>query len=162
MCGPGVVVFSYANWAARYPEFSSVSPATAQQYFNEAQLYCDNTPCSIVADSRPGGEREILLNMMTAHIAQLSQPVGGVAASGSSTPAAPSPLVGRISSATEGSVSVQTQMDLPPGSAQWFAQTQYGAAYWQATAKYRMMTYVPGRTPVSNPWASPLGRYRRR
>jgi Protein of unknown function (DUF4054) len=140
-CG-GVVQFSYARWSARYPELAKwVSGATAQEYFNEAQLYCDNTRCSIVRDLC---ERALLLNMMTAHIAALNAPINGQA---------PSPLVGRIGGATEGSVSVQTQMDLPAGSAQWYAQSKYGLAFWQATAKYRMMMYVPGPVPVVNPWA---------
>lgn len=151
MCGTGVVTFSYPRWAARYPEFSGVSEATAQAYFDEAGLYCDNTPCSIVADL---GERAILLNMVTAHIASLNAPVSA-GGSGSS-------LVGRISSASEGSVSVQAQMDLSPGSAQWYGQTKYGIAYWQATAKYRTMTYVPGPVPPVNPWGFRGGWLRRR
>lgn len=136
----GVVVFDYAAWSARYPEFSSVMQATAQQYFYEAQLYCDNTPCSIVRDLC---ERSILLNMVTAHIAALNAPLNGQPSS---------PLVGRISNATEGSVSVGAQMDMPPGSAQWFNQTKYGAAYWQATAQFRSMLYVRGPVPVANPF----------
>lgn len=138
MCG--VVVFNYATWSARYPEFSSVQQAKAQQYFNEAQLYCDNTACSIVTDLC---ERAILLNQLTAHIAALNAPVNGQPSS---------PLVGRISGATEGSVSVQAQMDVASGSAQWFNQTKYGAAFWQATAQYRSMRYVRGPVPVSNPF----------
>jgi hypothetical protein len=108
----GVVVFDYSAWAARYPELaSSVSQSLAQQYFNEAQLYCDNTPCSIV---RNLCIRAMLLNMVTAHIAALNAPLNGEPSS---------PLVGRINSATEGSVSVGTQLDMPAGSAQWYAQT---------------------------------------
>jgi hypothetical protein len=139
------VTFSYTDWSARYPELAtSVSSATAQAYFNEACLYCDNTPTSIITDAiQPGGERELLLNMVTAHIAALNAPLNGQASS---------PLVGRISGATEGSVSVQTQFDVAPGSAQWFAQTKYGAAYWFATTKYRTMMYVRGPVPIANPF----------
>lgn len=146
ICGiGGVVTFSYGDWSARYPELaSSVSSVQAQLYFNEASLYCDNTPTSIITDaSQPGGEREMLLNMVTAHIAALNAPLNGQPSS---------PLVGRISGATQGSVSVQTQMDVPPGSAQWFNQTKYGAAYWFATTKYRTMLYVRGPVPIANPF----------
>jgi hypothetical protein len=143
----GVVVFDYTGWSARYPEFSTVMQATAQEYFNEAQLYCDNTPTSIVCDLC---ERSILLNQMTAHIAALNAPLNGQPSS---------PLVGRINSATEGSVSVSAQMDMPAGSAQWFNQTKYGAAFWQATAKYRSMRYVRGPVPVANPFTG-FGRRR--
>lgn len=146
-----VVVFDYSAWAARYPELSaSVAEPLAQQYFNEAQLYCDNTPCSIVRDLCM---RATLLNMVTAHIAALNAPLNGQASS---------TLVGRISNATEGSVSVGTQMDMPPGSAQWFNQTKYGAAFWQATAQFRAMRYVPGPVPPVNPWGfgyRGLGRF---
>ncbi|MDN7490591.1 DUF4054 domain-containing protein [Burkholderia sp. AU45274] len=139
----GVVTFSYADWSARYPELAaSVTSQTAQLYFNEAQLYCDNTPTSLITDTSPGGERELLLNMVTAHIAALNAPLNGQPSS---------PLVGRISNATQGSVSVQTDFQVP-GSAAWFAQTKYGAAYWQATTKYRSMLYVRGPVPIVNPF----------
>jgi hypothetical protein len=144
----GVVVFDYPTWSTRYPELAPfVAQPLAQEYFNEAQLYCDNTPASIITDL---GVRATLLNMVTAHIAALNAPIGFQPSS---------PLVGRISGATEGSVSVQTQFDVAPGSAQWYAQTKYGAAYWQATAQFRSMLYVPGPAPIANPWG---GRYGRR
>lgn len=141
----GVVVFDYTAWLARYPEFSSVSQATAQQFFNEAQLYVDNTPCSIVCDT---DLRAILLNQITAHIAALNAPLNGQPSS---------PLVGRISNASEGSVSVQAQYDVAPGSAQWFSQTKYGAAFWQATSQFRSMRYVRGCVPIANPFTGRRG-----
>jgi len=132
-----VVVFNYGTWAIRYPElYESVVQPLAQQYFNEAQLYCDNTPASIIRDLV---QRATLLNMVTAHIAALNAPLNGQPSS---------PLVGRISNASEGSVSVQTQNDYPAGTVQWWQQTKYGAAFWAATAAYRTMRYVPG--PVRN------------
>jgi hypothetical protein len=144
----GVVTFSYADWSARYPELASyVSSATAQLYFNEAGLYCDNTPTSLITNTSQGGERELLLNMVTAHIAALNAPLNGQPSS---------PIVGRISGATQGSVSVQTDYQVP-GTAAWFAQTKYGAAFYQATTKYRSMLYVRGPVPVANPF----NRFRR-
>lgn len=139
-----VVIFSYSTWAVRYPELSaSVSQPLAQEFFNEAQLYCDNTPCSVIRDLT---QRATLLNMMTAHIAALNAPIGGQPAS---------PLVGRISNASEGTVSVQVQNDYAAGTVQWFQQTKYGSAFWAATTQFRSMRYVPSRVPVANPW----GRY---
>lgn len=144
-----VVSFDYSSWALRYPELAaSVPQPLAQQYFNEATLYCDNTPCSIVTDLTM---RAMLLNMVTAHIAALNAPLNGQASS---------PLVGRINTATEGSVSVGTQLDMPPGSAQWFAQTKYGLSFWQATAQFRSMRYVPGPVPITNPWGFRFGGFR--
>ena len=139
----GVVTFDYAIWSARYPELAAlVSQPQAQAYFYEATLYCDNSPCSPVQDPTQLG---VLLGMVTAHIAALNAALNGQPSS---------PLVGRINSATEGSVSVQAQMDAAPGSAQWFNQTKYGAAFWQATVQYRSMRYVPGPVPIANPYSS--------
>ena len=108
-----------------------MTEATATAYFNEAGLYCDNTACSLITDE---AKRLLLLNMLTAHIAAINSGIGGQPAS---------PLVGRINSATEGSVSVQTENIYPPGTVQWYQSTKYGAAYWAATAQYRTMRYMP-------------------
>lgn len=139
------VVFDYATWVARYPEFASVSPLLVADYFTEAGMYVNNTDCSIVpADAVTFQPRKMLLNMVVAHIAALNAPVNGAPAS---------PLVGRISQATEGTVSVQAEMLMPPGSSQWFMQTKYGAAFWSATRRYRTMQYVPG-APQVNPYTN--------
>lgn len=141
----GIVAFNYASWVARYPELGAcVAPGLAQEYFNEAQLYCNNTPGSPVRDASPGGRRDTFLKMLTAHIAALNACIGG-------NPAPP--LVGRINSASEGSVSVQAENNYPPGSVQWFQQTKYGAAYWQASAQYRTMAYVVSPARVVDPYA---------
>ncbi len=132
-----IVVFDSAGFLARYPEFSSVATATLAAYFNEAALYCNNTDLSPVTDGSAGGLRSMYLNMLVAHIAALNSGVNGNA---------PNQLVGRIDQAGEGSVSVHADMGAVPGSAAWFLQTQYGAAYWQATATYRTMQYFPGRS----------------
>jgi Protein of unknown function (DUF4054) len=125
----GVIVqFDPAAWKARYPEFSAVSDATAQGYFAEACVYHANDGGGPVKSS---ATQAVLLNMATAHIAARYA-------------ANASPLVGRITTAGEGSVSVSTALEVPAGSAQWWAQTKYGLDYWQATASYRTMQY---RTP---------------
>lgn len=142
MSDTGVVTFDYAVWIARYPEFSTVTEPVAQSYFDEATLYLNNTANSVVQDI---AQRAVLLNMLTAHIAQMN----AKNASGKLA----SPLVGRIDSATEGSVSVHADMPGGTASAAWFQQTPYGAAYWQATARYRTMRYVPGPvTPIPFGW----------
>jgi hypothetical protein len=141
------VVFNYTNWALRYPELAgSVSDPLAEIYFGEAQLYCDNSPTSIISNCAPAYQRTYFLNMITAHIASLNASINGQP---------PNPLVGRISNATEGSVNVTTQFDMSPGSAQWFAQTKYGAAFWQASAAYRTMHYIPGPPGPRVPYGYP-------
>ena len=140
------VVFSYLTWAATYPYLAtSVNSTQASMYFLQAELYCDNSTTSIVDNSR--GQRAILLNMLVAHIALLNASLNGQP---------PNPLVGRISQATEGSVSVSSEMNYAPGTSQWFMQTQPGASYWTATAQYRKMTYVPGRRNIGNPFQIPV------
>ena len=139
---PQVVQFNYDEWAMYFPELAgSVIAGQAQLYFNRAQLFCDNTPTSII---RNLCERSILLNLATAHVASLNAPM---VQNGYTIPS--SPLVGRISNATEGSVNVTTQLDVPAGCPQYLAQSKYGIEFYNATAKYRMMSYAPG--PRYNP-----------
>jgi hypothetical protein len=118
-------VFNFANFTLRYPEFSTLSQALLQIYFNEAGFYCRNDGAGPVSDQTT---LDTFMNMLTAHIAALNGGVSGQAAS---------QLVGRINSAGEGSVRVSTEMKVDPGAA-WFMQTKYGAAYWQASLPYRL------------------------
>jgi hypothetical protein len=134
------VVFNYATWIARYPEFSCISQALAQEYFNEANLYCANNTCNPAFSS---GTLPTLLNMLTAHIASLNAPL----ASGQPS----SSIVGRVDQAAEGSVNVHADMgdaDAGSPSQAWYLQTKYGAAYWYATAVYRTARYVANPTIV--------------
>lgn len=141
-----IVAPDYTAWSKRYPEFVAAAPngpavpeTLYEAYFAEAGMYLNNTDASPVGDV---GRRLILLNMITAHIAALNMP-------GSS------PLVGRITDATEGSVSVTVNYEALPGSEQWFAQTKYGAAYWQATLTFRSARYRPA--PGYGAGGRPLG-----
>jgi hypothetical protein len=131
------VTFDYPLFVARYPEFNQLPAALAQLYFNEASLYCDNTGAGFVTDA---GQQTLLMMMATAHIAYINAPTtqGG---SGSS-------LVGRISDATEGSVSVSTDYGTQSASAAFWLQSKYGAAFWKATGQYRTSLYIPPTTPA--------------
>ncbi len=136
MSGSGVVVFDYAAWILQYPEFTTtVNSGQGQADFNQATLYLDNTAGSPIVDAAVGGKRETILYLTTAHVAQLLQ--------GSSIQPV-SPLVGQITNASEGSVSVAVAK-FEPASAAWWAQTRYGLMAWQAMAPYRTALYVPGR-----------------
>lgn len=153
-CGP--VVFDYPTWTGMYPEFGigsrAVTPVQGQNYFNIAVLYCDNTPCSPVTDGSPTGARATILYALTSHVATLLAPI---VVDGNAE--APSPLVGRISNASEGSVSVATDFPENPNAA-WFNQTTYGALAWQAMAPYRMMRYARRRNARYLGTAYPFGR----
>ena len=135
----GVVVFVYATWAAQYPELSgSIASGQAQGYFNQACMYLDNTPCSPVTDASAGGRRETILYMLTSHIAKMVATINGQAPGG---------VVGRVNSASQGSVSVSSELNVPM-SAAWFSQTSYGLMAYQALAPYRTALYVAApRTP---------------
>lgn len=132
----GVVTFDPVVFAQRYPQFAAVSAPVLQSLFDEATLFLNNTPGSIVRDVT---ERTVLLNLVTAHVGTLS---GVAAPAGAGSTAT---QVGRVSSAAEGSVSASLDMGAVPNTAAWWLQTQYGATYWQATAKYRTMRYLPPR-----------------
>ena len=145
----GVVIFDPATFAIQYPEFATTNPARLQFFFDQAGLYLDNTAASPVQDV---ALRSTYLSLLTAHIAQLS----------GAGPGGASGLVGRVSSATQGSVSVQTAYSTNVGASMaWYIQTPYGAQYWQATAALRTARYVPGPLscyPVASPYAY-RGRY---
>lgn len=79
--------------------------------------------------------RAVLLNMLTAHVACLAGALGN----GQARP------VGRVSNASKGSISTGLEY-IQPGTHSWFTQTQYGAAFWQATASLRGFSYIPNPT----------------
>lgn len=134
------VTFDYNAWLLSYPQFSTL---TSEQVVGSilpiAEIYCRNDGGGPVTLATT---QTVLLNMMVAHIAQLMYGADGGGASG---------LVGRISNASEGSVSVGTDFPTTPNNA-WFFQTPFGAMFWQATAAYRTMRYIPGYTRNFNPW----------
>ena len=125
-----VVTFDYGQWLLRFPELRAVPQERATLFFHEAELYLDNTGTGPVTEPT---RLSVLLGLATAHLIQLNATVNGVI---------PSPLVGRVSSASEGSVSVSVDAGQVTATQAWWAQTRYGAAFWQATARYRRMRYV--------------------
>lgn len=131
-CAAGAEVqFVYADWLAAYPVFSYLSEPRAQGYFDMAALYLRNDGTGPVVSAAVQTE---LLYLLTAHLAQLfAPPPSGT----------PTGLVGRIASASEGTVSVSAEFPMNPDNA-WFLQTPYGAAFWQATSAFRRARYVPG------------------
>lgn len=129
-----VAVFSYPDWTAMFPEMANVPEPAAAGFFAIAGLLLDNTDCSPVQDVTL---RTSLLYYATAHVASLA---GHPVAAGGS--AAPSGVVGRVSSATEGTVSVSTDYGAVSGQAAWWLQSAYGATFWQLAAAFRTMRYV--------------------
>jgi hypothetical protein len=138
----GVAIdYTYAQWIAAYPQFTSTvtSDAFANTVYPLAQQYCRNDGGGPVSSSQI---QTVLLGLMCSHIAQLLFGVNGQGPSG---------IVGRVTDATEGSVSVSADFPATPANA-WFLQTQFGASFWQATAAYRVMRYIPGPRRAFNPF----------
>lgn len=128
-----VVVFDPTAFKAEYPEFATVSDARTTAMFTLAeQSILDNTDNSPVMDVN---FRTQLFYMLVAHLLTL---LGGAPTTPTNTPP------GRLSQATEGTVTASFEYLLPPGSAMapWFVQTKYGAMYWTMTAPFRSLKYA--------------------
>lgn len=136
------VTFSFSTWTSIFPEFGACTSDQGQNWFNRASFICSNNASNPANGT--AGLLSTLLYLLTSHIAWLNAPrdaSGNPAASGS----APSPLVGRIDSAAEGSVNVHADMgDANAGSPSqaWYMQTKYGAEYWAMTAGFRTACYI--------------------
>lgn len=133
-----VVVLDTAKFKEAFPEFADVPDGRLTVLFTMAtSTVLDNTDASPVT-SYP--ERESLLFLLLAHMLTLygTGPLaGGIGGTG------PSGAVGRVSSATEGSVSSSMEYHAAGTATEaWFNQTQYGAMYWVMTARWRSMRYV--------------------
>lgn len=148
----GVIVqYDYNSLTRMFPAMAPVGTELLAVYWEIATTMHGNDGSGPIGSATL---QSALLNMLTAHIAQLfapKDPAGNPSAAGSSTAG----VVGRVQSATEGSVSISTAAleGFRTAQASWLAQTQYGAMYWAATAQFRTMRYVPpmgGSPPNSN------------
>ncbi|QHJ83906.1 MAG: hypothetical protein [Caudoviricetes sp.] len=128
-----IVVFDLTTFRAIYPEFSNVSDTALPYIFEQAELYLDNTEYSLVVDP---DKRGFLLYLLMAHLCYMRY--GNASGSGGTG------IVGRLASASEGTVSVGSDAGSVPFQYMWYTQSPYGMDYWQATKVYRMGTYYPG------------------
>jgi hypothetical protein len=138
-----VVTFDPAQFKVAFPEFAAVPDARLTILFTMVgATVLDNTDASIVVDPLV---RAPLLDLLVAHMLALyGTAVAGTAGSG------PSGVVGRVASATEGSVSTSLEYRAASSATEaWFNQTPYGAMYWAMTAQWRSFRYVAlGRSGV--------------
>jgi hypothetical protein len=137
---PGIVTFNPAVFIEGYPAFRHVTAAALQNNFNSACLLLNNSYSSIVCDAPT---RAQILNLITAHITALLNGVNGEPPSG---------IVGRINSATQGSVSVQAEFKTDSEAASFFAQTQWGLLAWRQLAIYRTVRYVTAQRCGTESW----------
>lgn len=140
-----VVVFDPAAFKLAYPEFATVPDARLTALFNiVGATILDNTDASVVVDPL---QRAPLLDMLVAHMLVL---FGYTTTTGQVVP--PRGVVGRVASATEGTVSTSLEYHVPANASEaWFSQTPYGAMYWLAVAQFRSFRYgVIGRSGVGH------------
>lgn len=135
--GGAVAVLDIAAFKAAYPAFATLSNDQITEAFTLATIYLRNDGTGPV---RTVALQTTLMYQLTAHLAQLMYGANGEAPSG---------IVGRVNSASEGSVSIGADWPANANNA-WFLQTTYGANFWQATAAYRMTHYRPGPTRFGN------------
>ena len=128
-----VVEFVVAEFRELYPKITSTD-FQLESFFYEAELLFNNTDKSCVKDLK---KRKILLYMIVAHLATLQSQVD-----------AGNTLVGRLSSASEGSVSVSSEYGTLGNSEKWWVQTPYGAKFLQMTAIFRTSLYVVTNFPM--------------
>lgn len=132
-----VVTFDPTAFKAEYPEFNTapnvVSDARASNMFLIASTtLLDNTDNGPVMDVT---QRTQLFYLLVAHLLLLYGT--------SDAPTLNNAPPGRISSATQGTVTSQFEYQVPQGSAMmaWYLQTKYGALFWTASAPFRSAKY---------------------
>jgi len=154
-----VVTFDPAAFIVLFPEFATVPPARLTLLFTLAQTMLDNTGAGPVNDPT---QQTTFFQLLVAHLLTMFGPsvtTGGLGGGVASLPNAP---VGRLSQATEGTVTASYDYPVVPGnpSQAWYLQTKYGAMYWTATARYRsaqyMVTVSPGTGYSQDAIAAPI------
>ncbi|CNF26247.1 Uncharacterised protein [Yersinia nurmii] len=128
-----IVALDIPKFRAMFPEFSNIADDLLPFLFDQATDYLNNTEYSLVIDVT---KRERLLYLLMAHLAYMR--FGDDKGNGGSG------MVGRLSSASEGSVSVSSEAGVVEFRYMWYTQSPYGMDYWQATKVYRMANYYPG------------------
>lgn len=128
-----VVVFDIDEFRELYPKIVATD-AQLRMFFSIAEGFLDNTDCSIVKSIE---ERKNLLYLLTAHLAWLNQQAEGGNA-----------VVGRVASASEGSVSISLDYGTMGNNERFYLQGPYGNLYWQMTKKYRSFLYRLGKSPM--------------
>ena len=126
-----VVIFDPENFRTLYPAFSDETKYSNElltEYFGMAAEFVGNSDSTSFAAYDPENHvylRKRLLDLVMCHLLTLDENMTGP--------------VGRISSASQGSVS--TSFDLLKTNSyvgDWWAQTRCGAQYWIMTARYRV------------------------
>lgn len=151
-----VVAFDDADFKALFPEFVNCTQQQGEAWFAQAGMLCANAGSNPLV--RQGGGSYWMLQralyLLTAHIGYLSAPRDANGnPTGQQGSNSPPQIVGRITSASQGSVSVSSEMQATGGtySQAYYMQTQYGAQYWELTKSIRTFQYFATPTIVPGP-----------
>jgi hypothetical protein len=126
-----VVTFNATNFQAMFPQFNTVSDAILTNFVLPfAQQIVRNDGGGPVSDAVSQAN---LLNLAVAHICALLWGVNGQA---------PTPLVGRLTNATQGSVSLATEFTGYQNDA-WYNQTPWGAMLVRMMRPFVSAKYYP-------------------
>lgn len=142
------VEFSKEYFTQAFPalDLSSFSEFALQYVWQLAVHFVGDSDANSFAPYDPEQgvfERRDLLYLATAHIIQVQLLAQQNMASG---------LSGRVTSASEGSVSVGVEpFKADSLNAQWWSQTPEGQIYWMLTAKYRLGGRVYA-AKTAHPW----------
>jgi len=124
------VPWSYDLFSSQFPAVANkISPVQAQMFWIMATNFHRNDGGGPI---RRDEEQALMLNLLTAHIAELLAP---------GPDGQPREVVGRITSFNEGSAGGSAEFPTSPEAA-WYLQTPYGAMYWEMTAGQRTMFYT--------------------
>lgn len=128
------VVFNIGEFFGAFPELSTAPPLRVQMAFTAATTIIDNSEDPDIVDA---DQLKQALYFLTAHICLLmasavTVTAGDPSCGGSGASISPG-MTGRLSSATEGSVSIATEAITSADASaleKWMASTQYGALAW--------------------------------
>jgi hypothetical protein len=149
---PAFAKWDFVEFTTFFPEFNNIDPDTACSWWNVATGLHRNDGSGPVQDVTTQG---YLLYLLTAHIGARSPGGPGGAAGGG----IPSFIVGSITSASQGPISVgSTPLQGGGAMGQWYNTTPFGAQYWALTQSYRLFRYRPGRRRVFDVYAPPWRR----
>ena len=107
-----------------YPKYEKASDQLIETWWEAVCQLIGNTESSRIPYSPPSvNTRKVILYAALCHVAELMTRDNGV--------------VGRVSSASEGSVSTAFDFPVLSKSGAWWAQTQCGLMVWQMLLPYR-------------------------
>jgi hypothetical protein len=122
--------FQYTVWALRFPSLAQTTPQALATYLYAEALMLPDCNRVINDTTLASSQQIVVMNLAVAHLAFLAQRDGGAA--------------GRISGATEGSVSVAFEYPTRGTTEAWWGQTTYGQEFWRILAPYRTAQYAVG------------------